>query len=295
MNRHSFKDWMIAVRPWSFPASAMPVIVTMGYLYACGHEPDWGLGIWALVNIILFHASGNTWSDYFDYKHRVDADDTFGAKTLTDGMFTPKEIFNLSLALLAAALAGGIGLLLLTDLRLLYIALGGVACTLLYPPLKFNALGDVVIFMAYALLPILGTTLVATGAFHPEALWLSVPVGLITVSILHANNTRDTLTDTRAGIRTLAMTIGTRASVLLYGFEVLFPFVWVAVCAVWGLLPIGSLAALLAIPVAIGNTRRMLRFHKPETFALIANVDELSAKLQLLFSLLLTLGMALTR
>lgn len=35
--KHSFKDWMIAVRPWSFPASAMPVAVTLGYLFA-GHQ-----------------------------------------------------------------------------------------------------------------------------------------------------------------------------------------------------------------------------------------------------------------
>ena len=33
MKKHSFKDWMIAVRPWSFPASAMPVVVTLAYLF----------------------------------------------------------------------------------------------------------------------------------------------------------------------------------------------------------------------------------------------------------------------
>ena len=96
MKKHSLKDWMIAVRPWSFPASSMPVVVT---------------GIWALLNIVVFHAAGNTWSDYFDYKHKVDAKDTFGAKTLTDGMFAPREIYGLSMALLAVALVAGVGLL----------------------------------------------------------------------------------------------------------------------------------------------------------------------------------------
>ena len=33
MKKHSLKDWMIAVRPWSFPASSMPVVVTLAYLY----------------------------------------------------------------------------------------------------------------------------------------------------------------------------------------------------------------------------------------------------------------------
>ena len=90
--KHSFKEWMIAVRPWSFPASAMPVVVTLAYLNYAGYQVNWWLGVWALLNIVIFHAAGNTWSDYFDYKKGVDREDTFGAKTLTDGMFTPKEI-----------------------------------------------------------------------------------------------------------------------------------------------------------------------------------------------------------
>ena len=108
MKKHSLKDWMIAVRPWSFPASSMPVVVTLAYLYWMQQDINWVNGIWALLNIIVFHAAGNTWSDYFDYKHKVDARDTFGAKTLTDGMFTPREIYRLSMALLAVALVAGI-------------------------------------------------------------------------------------------------------------------------------------------------------------------------------------------
>ena len=131
MNRHSIKEWAIAVRPWSFPASAMPVAVTLAYmLWKSGEEGttagmDWIYGLWALVNIVIFHAAGNTWSDYFDYRKSVDAEDTFGVRTLTGGMFTPDEIIRLSTGLLALALAGGTGLMLLTGLPLLWIGLGG--------------------------------------------------------------------------------------------------------------------------------------------------------------------------
>ena len=222
MKTHSFKDWMIAVRPWSFPASAMPVVVTLAYLFWMKEDINWANGIWALLNIVVFHAAGNTWSDYFDYKQGVDMKDTFGAKTLTDKMFTPKEIYCLSLVLLLAALAGGLGLLWRTGFPLLYIGLGGAACALLYPPLKYNALGDVVIFMAYAFLPTLGTAYVSTGAFLWDVLWIAIPVGLITVAILHANNTRDMQTDARASIKTLAMELGGRTSVILCGDTVSF-------------------------------------------------------------------------
>ena len=110
-------------------------------------------------------------------------------------MFAPREIYGLSMALLAVALVAGVGLLWRTGLPLLYIGIGGAACSLLYPPLKYRALGDVVIFLAYALLPTLGTCYVATGVVDWNVLWIALPVGLITVAILHANNTRDMRTD----------------------------------------------------------------------------------------------------
>ena len=130
---------MIAVRPWSIPASAMPIIVTLAYLFYKGSEINWLYGVWALIGMVLFHLAGNTWSDYFDYKKKVDAEDTFGAKTLTTGMFQPKEIKNLALGLLIAAIICGLALFAVTGLPLLWIGLAGVVCTLLYPVLKFNA------------------------------------------------------------------------------------------------------------------------------------------------------------
>ena len=288
--KHSFKEWMIAVRPWSFPASAMPVLVTLAYLNYAGYEMNWWYGVWALLNIVVFHAAGNTWSDYFDYKKGVDREDTFGAKTLTDGMFTPKEIYRLSLGLLTVALLGGIGLMLCTGLPLLYVGIGGMLCTLLYPMLKFNALGDADIFCAYAILPMLGTSFVAIGAFHYEVLWNAIPVGLITVGILHANNTRDMQHDKRANIKTFAMLMGNKASAYAYCFEMVFPFVWVIGCIVAGVLPYYSLLVLVALMPALKNASMAIKFLK-EGMTAIANLDEMTAKLQLIFSLLLTISL----
>ena len=249
------------MRPWSFPASSMPVVVTLAYLYWMRQDINWVNGIWALLNIVVFHAAGNTWSDYFDYKHKVDAKDTFGAKTLTDGMFAPREIYSLSMALLAVALVAGIGLLL----------------------------GDVVIFLAYALLPTLGTCYVATGVVDWNVLWIALPVGLITVAILHANNTRDMRTDARAEIQTLAMKLGGKASMYVYCAEVLFPFGWIAGLIAAGTLPLWTLLVMPALVPAIGNVRVVSRFPGKGESA-IAGLDEMTAKLQLLFSLLFTLS-----
>jgi len=289
MKKHSFGEWMIAVRPWSFPASAMPVITSIAYLFWKGAEINWIFGLWALVNIVIFHAAGNTWSDYFDFRKKVDAEDTFGAKTLTTGMFTEKEIFRLSLSLTVVATVAGLALMALTGLPLLWIGLGGVLCTLLYPMLKYNALGDLVILMAYAFLPTIGTSFVTTGAIDWSVLLIALPVGLITDGILHSNNTRDTLTDRRAGIKTMAMGLGHKASAILYGFEVIFPYVWIGVLSIMGLMPITTIVIFLTLAVAIGCAKAMM--HSLEGGSgVIADLDVKTANLQLMFSALLTVA-----
>ncbi len=292
MKKHSFKEWLVAVRPWSFPASAMPVLVTLAYLHWGHGSVDWLNGLWALVNIVLFHASGNTWSDYYDYRRGVDAADTFGVKTLTGGMFRPAEIYRLSVVLLAVALLGGLGLLLLTGWPLLVIGACGLLLSLAYPWLKYHALGDLDIFLTYAVLPTVGTSYVAVGYIDWHILWIAVPVGLITVAILHINNTRDISTDTRVHIRTLAMLLGCRISLMLYRLEIVVPFLWLLGCVVGGVLPVWSVLVCVALFPAIGNVRSSLQYPGLGIQA-IAGLDELTAKLQLVFSVLLALSLFL--
>lgn len=284
---------MAAVRPWSFPASAMPVAVTLGWLFSRHADACWTNGVWALLNIVVFHAAGNTWSDYFDFRKHVDDKDTFGVKTLTSGMFSKREIFWLSVSLLVVAVAAGIGLWLRTGMPLLYIGIGGALCSVLYPFLKYRALGDIVILFAYALLPALGTVYAATLEIDWSSLYIAVPVGLITVAILHCNNLRDITTDSRAKISTLAMKLGGRISVWLYCFEILFPFLWISGCVVAGVFPVWSLIVWLAAIPAAGNVRMALSYFR-EGASSIARLDEATAKLQLVFSLLFAVAFVLS-
>ena len=295
MSKHTFGQWVFALRPWSIPASAMPIIVTLAYLYFKGSEINWLIGGGTLIGMVLFHLAGNVWSDYFDYKKKVDAEDTFGAKTLTTGMFQPNEILRLAIVLLCLAVVSGLGLLTYTyfagfGLDLLWIGLGGVVLTMAYPLLKYNALGDVDIILTFAVLPTLGTSLTTTGAIDWSVLLIALPVGLITDGILHSNNTRDTESDSRAQIKTMAMGLGTKVSAWLYGFEVIFPFIWVVALSIIGLLPYTSMLIVLSLPAALACTKIMMSSIAKGSKA-IAEIDVKTAQLQLLFSLLLTAGL----
>ena len=288
--KHSFKAWVLATRPWSFPASAMPVLVTLVYLGWCGYAIDWMSGIWALLNIVVFHAAGNTWSDYFDYKRGVDREDTIGGMSIVSGEFQAGEIKRLAWCLLSVAVVAGVVLMLHVGLPVLYFGLAGCALILLYPWLKYHALGDLDIFLTYSVLPILGTSFVAKGYLYNEVLWLMLPIGLITVGILHVNNARDIEQDSRAGIKTFAMIIGKRASVVFYIVELMLPFVAILVAAICGAMPWWSLAVVVALKPAIDNCRAMLKLPTEGMKALIG-IDEKTAMLQLMFSLLLSVSL----
>lgn len=288
--KHSFKDWLIATRPWSFPASSMPIVTTLAYLHWTGESVNWLIGLWTLVTIIVFHAAGNTWSDYFDFKKGVDREDTVGGTSITSGEFQACEIKKLATGLLTVAVISGLALAYCTGLPTLYFGLAGCVLTILYPMLKYHALGDLDIFLTYSVLPILGTSYVATGTIIDKVLWLVLPIGLITVGILHINNARDIEHDKRAGIHTFAMLVGKRASAIIYCLEVILPFIWVVGCIIYGSMPIWSLLVLIALKPAIDNAKKAILLPKGG-MEVVTGVDEATAKLQLMFSLLLVVSL----
>lgn len=294
MNKHTLGQWIIALRPWSIPASAMPVIVTLSFLFWKGTEINWLNGILALIGMILFHLSGNTWSDYYDYKQNVDTEETYGAKTLTTKMFKPEEIKKLSIILLVAASIIGITLLILTGLPLLWIGLTGLACTILYPYLKFNALGDIDILLTFALLPTIGTSYATTGAIDWSVIVITLPIGLITDGILHSNNIRDIKTDKRANIKTMAMVLGTKIAAKLYLFEITFPFILISICSIIGTLPLHTNIVLIALPTAIACAKTITNTTGNNNQP-ISDIDARTAQLQLQFSALLSIALILAR
>ena len=286
--KHSLKEWFFTTRPWSFPASAMPVLASFAYMtWVCslyGMSVDWVNGVLAIVGIVFFHASGNMMSDIRDFKKGVDKG--LNHMPLVNGSFTTKEYVSLSSALFVIGCLIGFYIMSRCGWPLLYAAVYGAFFTLTYATFKYFALGDLVIFLSYAVIPILGTTYATLSEYYYPALVLALPIGLITVAILHVNNTRDIKSDREAGIRTIAMLIGRNASLKLYAFEVLLPFLLILATVCCGWLPWYSLATFLALPKAWQCARTVLNVKKTGLEP-IAMFDAATSQLQLIFSLLL--------
>ena len=83
------------------------------------------------------------------------------------GMFTPKEIMVISIVIISTGIIGGTALIIATGLPLLWIGLGGLACLLVYPFMKYHAAGDLAIFLAFGILPAFGTDPTCSGLQFP--------------------------------------------------------------------------------------------------------------------------------
>jgi len=150
-----------------------------------------------------------------------------------------------------------------------------------YSFLKYRALGDLAIFLAFALLPAIGVGRVVAGRYLPETMLVVLPVGLITVSIVHANNWRDIASDRAAGIKTLPILVGPRVSAAIYRAEVLLPYALVAAFALTGLVSKYALTVFATLPLAIRNAYR----------GNLATLDRASAMLQLAFGSVYSISM----
>lgn len=291
MPHHTPSQWAWAARPWSLPVSISPVLITLLYLWWSGRPVDWALGLVALLANVLLHCAGNTWSDWHDFRRGVDRADTPGARSLVDGVFTPRQIMALSLTLGFAGCLLGLGLVALTGLPLLWIGAAGVALTLAYPALKFRALGEAVIFLAFCVLPTLGTSWVASRTLAWDALLAVVPAAMVTTAVLFANNFRDIPSDAQARITTAPMHLSPRACGLVYAALVFGPYIWLCVCIAAGALPWAALISLASVPVAAACARYVWRAAAAPG-ADISLADERTAQLQLLLTILISAALA---
>ncbi|MDR0247331.1 MAG: prenyltransferase [Burkholderiales bacterium] len=288
----SFNHWVIATRPWSFPASSMPALVTFVYAFFLSQQDaldvNWPLGVLAVIGAVVFQISGNLISDYFDYTRGVDREDTFGSsRLLVNQTFKPRTILRYGISFITFGALLGLYLVSQTGWPLLIIGSFGFVGAAFYYLFKSRALGDTLIFLIYGPLISIGVFYVMTGLLDWRIVALSLPIAFITVNILHANNTRDIAHDKRANIKTSAMLLGVRASVFKYKLLLTLTYLLMIALVVAGILHLATLCVFLTLPLAIGNCRTMEQAHeeRPES---IRDLDVKTAKLQLTFSVLLS-------
>ncbi len=294
--RHPASVWLQAVRAFSFTASIIPVL--LGGLYALTYAGDknWALLPLAVLGGLFLHAGTNLFNDYFDYKRGVDGPETYGSsRVLVDGLLPPEKIRTGGFVFFGLASAIGAILIYFVGWPIIVLGALGLFGGYLYTgqPIgyKYLAMGDVLVFFLMGPLMVIGGYLVVTGTWNLSVLALSVPIGLLVVSILHANNLRDRIHDGQAGIATVARLIGHRWGKVEYVLLVAGAYVAVGALAWANVLSPWTLLVLISGVPAAKNIALVLKSREafPED---LATADVASAQVHMLFGVLLIAGEA---
>ena len=309
MNR--LATWGLATRlPFAFPASVIPAL--LGGLVALIHA-DVSLNVLAYVLVTLgaacVHGAANLMNDYFDFRKGVDSDRIEGSSRgmIVSGRMSPRAILTESLILwaISAAIAiyflATIGLILLPLILLGFLL--GAGYTAAPIALKYRALGDVSVFLAFGVGITVGSYLVQTGTYALEPVYYSIPIGLLIWAILHANNLRDIESDRAVEITTMAILLGPRRSRRLYLILISAAYVSLIGLASARLIVWAALLPLLTAPLAIKTIRQVYGARRSEAdytatggvsgweHGGLLNLDMRTAQLEMAFGLALLLGL----
>ncbi|MGH2348800.1 MAG: 1,4-dihydroxy-2-naphthoate octaprenyltransferase [bacterium] len=247
--------WLRAVRPFSFTASATPVVVGSAAAFAAGQFHA-GLFLAALIASVAIHAGANLANDYYDHVRGVDTAESVGPSgVIQQGILSARTV--LAGALVAFAVGGALGLWLIAARGWPILAVGvasilaGYAYTGGPVPLGYVGLGDAVVFVFMGLTTVMGAYYVQTGTITATAGWAAIPIAALVTAILVVNNIRDLEPDRRGGKRTLATFIGRRASTMEYLLLLYAAYGAVVLGVIMGVLPVEALVVLTTIPLAI--------------------------------------------
>ncbi|WP_028643407.1 1,4-dihydroxy-2-naphthoate polyprenyltransferase [Nocardioides sp. URHA0020] len=246
-------QWLAGARPRTLPAAVSPVLAGTGVAaYADGVV--WWKALLALVVALALQVAVNYANDYSDGIRGTDADRVGPLRLVGSGAAPAAAVRRAAFMAFGVAAVAGLALAATTAWWLLAVGAVCVLAAWFYTggskPYGYLGLGEVMVFVFFGLVAVVGTTYVQTETWEWAALWAAVGIGALACAILVANNLRDIPTDTVAGKRTLAVVLGDRRTRLLYAvLVVLAAAAVVAVAAVtswWVLVGLGFL--VLAVP-----------------------------------------------
>ena len=288
-----------AVRAFSFPASMVPCLLGAMLALLSGASVTWWLMPFIALSLILLHAASNVTTDYDDYNHGVDREETLGgSRVLVQKLLQPKQMLSFGLLLFAFSVIVGIPIILERGITILILGIAGILGGYFYTAkpfsFKYHALGDILIFLMYGPAIVAGTYYALTGTFNWVTIYVSIPPGLLITGILHANNLRDIIHDRKANIKTLATVFGEGFAKGEYIFLIAGAYLTVVLLVVFNILPIWSLLVFLSAPIAMKNLNQ-IKGVKIEDTGKIAMLDAMTAQLTLMFGVLLSISIIITK
>ena len=284
--------WLTAVRPVSFTASVIPVLIGTAIASADAFHPL--LFVLALLGSVALQAGTNLVNDYFDHVKGTDNEESLGQSgVIQRGLLPARSVLAGGIVSFTVGALIGIVIALQVGWPVLALGVASVLAGYFYTAspfsLAYRGLGEAVVFVFMGPVIVLGAYYVQTQAWAWEPFVASLPIGLLVAAILHANNVRDIENDRKNGKWTLAALAGRPFADYEYVALMLGGYGIVIAMTIAGAAPWPVLLTLLTLPLAL----RVVRLEARQTSARGLNlVLAQTAGLHMMFGVLLAFGFA---
>ncbi|HET7735642.1 MAG TPA: 1,4-dihydroxy-2-naphthoate polyprenyltransferase [Nocardioidaceae bacterium] len=252
-------QWIEGARPRTLPAAVAPVLAGTACAVYDGDEVWWKAAL-ALVVALALQVGVNYANDYSDGIRGTDEVRVGPLRLVGSGVATPQSVKLAAFGSFGVAAVVGLVLAITTAWWLVAVGLVCILAAWFYTggtsPYGYHALGEVMVFVFFGLVAVMGTYFVQAERLSLASNWAADGIGALACAILVANNLRDIPTDTVAGKRTLAVVLGDRRTRYLYAFLVgaaLVALLGVALETSWW-----ALLGLAFLPAALRGTRIVL-------------------------------------
>lgn len=293
------KIWLRAIRAPFFTASAIPVFLGSVIAWAKMGTFNWLYFLLVLIGVVSINAGTNLANDYFDHKSGNDEVNKTptpfggGSRVIQDKLIKPLNVLVGSLVFFF--LAGLIGLylnFLIPGNTILILGLIGVIIGFFYTagPFKlgYRGFGELWVGLCLGPLVVLGAYYVQAQVLSPEALLVSIPLGILVGLILYINGFQDYEADKKVGKKTSIVIFGKEKAAKIYCFLIGFVYLWIAGGVIFKIFPLVTLIVFLTIPFAVKAARVLMKNFDKIYELLPANATTI--QLHFLFGLLLCLG-----
>jgi len=292
--------FFLATRLPFLTATVVPVFLG---LVAAAYDRHFSLGLAALtlVGAMAVHLGLNVANDVFDTMSGVD-DVNFtptkfsgGSRVLQYGLVNMRQMIALAAVFYVVAIIIGLLLVAISGLGLLWLGVAGILISFFYtaPPLRLvhRGLGELCVALGFGPIMVLGAYFVQTGHYALRPLILSIPVAILVMLILYANEVPDRFADAKAGKRTLVVRMQPAAVIRGYVVAVAVAYLVVIAGVVFGVLPWPTLISLLTVPLAY-QTWKGLKAHYDSPYQLMSYLGK-NVNLHLTTGVLLVIGVLL--
>lgn len=214
------KAWLEAIRLRTLPLSLAGILMGSGIAFFNGFV-DWIIFALAIITTILFQILSNLANDLGDGMKGTDNKERIGPmRAIQSGLISQKEmkvavIFTGILSLIASVFLIYVGTQNMPFETILFYGILAVLCVIAaitYTVGKraygYNAMGDVMVFIFFGCVSVLGVYSLYSKQFDWLNLLPATAIGLLSAAVLNLNNMRDYASDKNAGKNTLVVKIG---------------------------------------------------------------------------------------